>query len=192
MMNTEELMQVFTETKAFLNGHFELSSGLHSDEYVQCALLLQYPHIAEKLAALLAQKFAGSDITCVIGPALGGVTLAYEVARCLKVRGIFAERKEGVMQLRRGFSLSQDDRILVVEDVITTGGSVKEVIALLAEMGHSVIGVGSLIDRSSSAPEFGSPFHALLRMPLKAYQPKECPLCAEGSAPIKPGSKKTV
>jgi orotate phosphoribosyltransferase len=191
-MNTEELLQVFSETKAFLNGHFELSSGLHSDEYVQCALVLQYPHIAEKLAALLAKSFADSGITCVIGPALGGVTLAYEVARSLRVRGIFAERKDGAMQLRRGFSLSKADRILVVEDVITTGGSVKEVIALLQDMGQTVIGVASLIDRSTVAPDFGYPFKALLRMPLKAYQPAECPLCESGSAPIKPGSKKIL
>jgi orotate phosphoribosyltransferase len=188
-MNSDELKQVFIETKAFLEGHFELSSGLHSNQYVQCALVLQYPHIAEKLASLLAKEFADSDISCVIGPALGGVTFAYEIARQLKVRGIFAERKDGVMQLRRGFSLSQNDRILVVEDVITTGGSVKEVIALLEHMGHTVIGVGSLIDRSKADPAFGYPFKALLRMPLEAYNPDECPFCKKGIAVTKPGSK---
>jgi orotate phosphoribosyltransferase len=189
-MKTNDIKQLFVETSAFLQGHFELSSGLHSDEYVQCALVLQYPHIAEKLADLLAASFEGEEITCVIGPALGGVTLAYEVARSLKVRGIFAERKDGLMQIRRGFSVSDKDRILVVEDVITTGGSVKEVIKVLEEMGKTVVGVGSLIDRSKTSVDFGYPFHALLKMPLKAYQPRECPLCASGSAVTKPGSKK--
>jgi len=189
-MNKEELIQVFSETKAFLQGHFELSSGLHSNEYVQCALVLQYPHIAEKLAALLAKEFSDQDITCVIGPALGGVTFAYEVARQCKVRGIFAERKEGVMQLRRGFHLSPEDRILVVEDVITTGSSVKEVIALLESMSNTIVGVGSLIDRSKEKPTFGYPFKALLRMPLQAHKPEECPLCKDGTEITKPGSKK--
>jgi len=189
-MNTEEIKQLFVETKAFHEGHFELSSGLHSDEYVQCALVLQYPHITEKLADLLAQKFASEEITCVVGPALGGVTLAYEVARSLKVRGIFAERKDGEMQIRRGFSVSDNDRILVVEDVITTGGSVKEVVKLLESMGKTVVGVGSLIDRSKSPVDFGYPFHALLAMPLKAYEPNDCPLCKNGQEIVKPGSKK--
>lgn len=188
-MNQEELMNIFTETNAFLKGHFELSSGLHSDAYVQCALVLQYPQHAETLARVLAEKFKDKNITCVVGPALGGVTIAYEVARALGVRGIFTERKEGVMQLRRGFSLSDDDVILVVEDVITTGGSVKEVIQLLEADKRKIVGVGSLINRSKDGVDFGYPFESLIQLPLLAYKPDACPLCKDGSVAVKPGSR---
>ncbi len=189
-MQKNEVINIFKETGAFLKGHFELSSGFHSDEYVQCALVLQYPLYAEKLANELSHFFLKIPVTCVIGPALGGVTLAYEVARSLKVRGIFAERKDGIMQLRRGFSLSDNESILVVEDVITTGGSVKEVISLLEKNNKKVVGVGSLIDRSVEKIDFGYPFHSLLRLPLRAFPPRECPLCKEGKPLSKPGSKK--
>ena len=190
-MDQDEIKKLFEETRAFLKGHFELSSGLHSDAYVQCALLLQYPEHAEKLAKMIAENYRDKKITCVIGPALGGVTLAYEVARCLGVKGIFAERKDGLMQLRRGFSLSDDDAILVVEDVVTTGGSVKEVIKLLEGGKKRIIGVASIIDRSKDGIDFGYPFYTLMKMPLKAYFPNECPLCSEGSIAVKPGSKGT-
>lgn len=189
-MENKEVMDIFTDTQAFLKGHFELSSGLHSDAYCQCALVLQYPEHAEKLARQLADAVKDKGITCVVGPALGGVTLAYEVARQLGVKGIFAERKEGVMQLRRGFSLQDDDVVLVVEDVITTGGSVKEVIALLEADNKRIAAVGSIIDRSGGTAEFGYPFYSLLSLPLRAYQPAECPMCAEGIPVVKPGSKK--
>lgn len=189
-MDHEEIILMFNDSKALLEGHFELSSGLHSDKYCQCALVLQYPQFAEKLSAALARLFDSVEITCVIGPALGGVTLAYEVARQLGVKGIFAERKDGTMQLRRGFSVNDADKVLVVEDVITTGGSVKEVIALLQSMGKHVVGVGSLIDRSKKEIDFGVPFYALLKLPVAAFDPNECPMCKSGSEAVKPGSKK--
>ena len=206
-MQQDDILKIFTETGAFIKGHFELSSGLHSDEYVQCALVLQYPHYAEQLAHELALFFKESGVTCVIGPALGGVTLAYEVARQLGVhpvesakggaaeplfhgvKALFAERKEGNMQLRRGFSLSDNDSILVVEDVITTGGSVKEVITLLEKSKKKVVGVGSLINRSHGDVNFGYPFHALLHRPLRTFSPAQCPFCAEEKPLSKPGSK---
>ncbi|MBU1863015.1 MAG: orotate phosphoribosyltransferase [Candidatus Omnitrophica bacterium] len=188
-MNSEEILSVLKETNAFLHGHFELSSGLHSDEYVQCALVLQYPDIAQKLAQQLALFLNASKITCVVGPALGGVTFAYEVARSLNVRGIFAERKNGIMQLRRGFHVSDDDRILVVEDVVTTGKSVKEVIALLEENHKKIIGVASIVDRSKDTVDFGYPFHSLIRLPLRSFYPSNCPLCKEGKPVMKPGSR---
>ncbi len=186
---SSEIERYFYETSAFLNGHFELSSGLHSDKYVQCALLLQYPDIAEKLAKELASGFRGA-IDVVIGPALGGVTLAYEIARALGVRGIFAERKDNVMQLRRGFSIKKGERVLVAEDVITTGGSVKEVIELLNELRADIAGIVSLVNRSPADNQFEYRYEYLLRLPLKTYKKDECPMCKEGIPCIKPGSKK--
>jgi len=188
-MTQDDMIQIFKDTDALLEGHFELSSGLHSDAYCQCALVLQYPDRAEVLARELAKKVKELNITCVIGPALGGVTIAYEVGRALGVRAIFAERKNGEMQIRRGFSVADEDRILAVEDVITTGGSVKEVIALLRADRKNVVGVASIINRSSGDVDFGAPFASLVDLPLKKYEPETCPLCKAGSQAIKPGSR---
>lgn len=187
-MDKSEILKLFEQTKALLNGHFQLSSGLHSPQYFQCALILQYPTYAEKLGDSIADLFRDQDITCVIGPALGGVVIAWEVARSLGVRGLFTERVNGNMQLRRGFSVQPEDRILVVEDVVTTGGSAQEVVTLLRSRA-SIVGVASIVDRSSVPPSFGFPYKSLLKMDIKTFDPAKCPLCHEGKPMDKPGSR---
>jgi orotate phosphoribosyltransferase len=186
-MTTEEILDIFRQTGVMLEGHFQLTSGRHSNRYMQCAKLFQYPDIAERFAKELAGKFSGVDL--VAGPAVGGVILAYEVSRQLKVPNIFAERENGAMTLRRGFEVPRGARVLVVEDVVTTGGSVKEVITLVRTLGGEVVGVGSVVDRSNGAVDFGVPFHAVLSMEVVSYSPEDCPLCREGSAAVKPGSR---
>jgi orotate phosphoribosyltransferase len=190
MLTREEIIKLFTDTGVLKTGHFLLTSGRHSDRYMQCAQLLQYPDAAEKACSELAQKFKGMDIQTVIGPALGGILVSYEVARVLKARSIFAERENGVMTLRRGFTLKPGEKVLVVEDVVTTGGSVKEVIDLAKAHGADVLAVGALVDRSGGRVDFGVPAHYLLEMEIKSYLPEECPLCKQGVPAIKPGSRK--
>lgn len=186
-MNREEIFDIFRQTGVMLEGHFLLTSGRHSNRYMQCAKLFQHPDISERFAKELAAKFTGIDL--VAGPAIGGIILAYEVSRQLKVPNIFAERENGAMTLRRGFEIPQGARVLVVEDVVTTGGSVKEVIALIREFGGEVAGVGSIVDRSNGAVDFGVPFAAVLSMEVVSYPPDECPLCKEGTPAVKPGSR---
>jgi len=188
-MNEKDVLEIFHEAHALLTGHFKLSSGLHSQNYLQCALVLQYPGIAEKLAKEIAKKFSKEKIDLVIGPALGGVTLAYEVARALKVRGLFTERQDGAMMLRRGFTIEEGERALVVEDVITTGGSTKEVIEVVKNYGGVVVGVASIIDRSDGV-DFGVPFATLANKKIETYKEGECPLCKEGIPITKPGSRR--
>ena len=193
-MTTEEVLKVFEENQALLTGHFLLSSGLHSSRYLQCALVLQYPAVAEKLCASLAAK-AKTDasigqIDLVIAPALGGVFVAYEVARALGVRALFTERQEKAMTLRRGFTIQSGERCLVVEDVVTTGGSTREAMEVVAALGGITVGAGSLIDRSGGAVDLGVPRHALAVLEVPAYKPEECPMCKDGSTAIKPGSRK--
>lgn len=189
-MNEKEILEIFHEKHALLTGHFKLSSGLHSQNYLQCALILQHPDIAEKLAKEIAKKFSKEKIDLVVGPALGGVTLAYEVARALKVRGIFTERQEDAMVLRRGFTVDQGERALVVEDVITTGGSTKEVIDVVKASGGTVVGVASIVDRSSGPVNFDVPFTTLTRIKIETYKEGECPLCKTNIPVTKPGSRK--
>lgn len=189
-MTEKDVLELFEKNDALLKGHFKLSSGLHSEKYLQCALVLQYPDISEKMAKALAAKFAGTEIDCVVGPALGGVTFAYEVARALGVRGIFTERDEGKMALRRGFSIGQGEKILVVEDVVTTGLSTKEVMDVVKARGGVVVGVASIIDRSDVQPDYGVPFESLAKVKVQTYKPEECPLCKAGSTAVKPGSRK--
>lgn len=202
-MTEKEVIGLFNKYEALLAGHFKLSSGLHSEKYLQCALVLQHPDVSEKLSKELAGKFSKDNIDVVIGPALGGVTLAYEVARALGVRGLFTERQEGPpasmsiagsragkMVLRRGFSIKEGEKALVVEDVITTGGSTKEVIEVVKNFGGKVSGVGSIIDRSDTPVDFGAPFHALAKIKVDTYKDSECPLCKKGIAITKPGSRK--
>jgi orotate phosphoribosyltransferase len=189
-MKTEEIMNYFTKTQALLKGHFELSSGKHSDTYFQCALVLQYPDIAEALAKALSAKLADKKITCVIGPALGGVTIAYELGRQLKCRALFAERKEGVMELRRGFSLAKHDKVLLVEDVITTGGSVLEVAKLVKSMGVDISGICCVVNRSNAETLGNYTLTSLVKMTPQIFDPGACPLCKQGLPMSKPGSKK--
>lgn len=188
-MNENEVLGLFEKHNALLKGHFKLSSGLHSEKYLQCALVLQYPDVAEKMSKALAAKFAVKP-DLVVGPALGGVTLAYEVARAFGVRGLFTERTDGKMALRRGFSIKPGEKIIVCEDVVTTGGSTKEVMEVIKELGGVVVGIGSVIDRSDSDPGFGVPFHSLAKVEVKTYKEDTCPMCRSGSLAIKPGSRK--
>ncbi len=192
-MTREEVLKIFEESGALLSGHFLLSSGLHSPRYLQCALVLEQPALAEKLGAELAAKTKADEcigrIDLVIAPALGGVIVAHEVARALGVRALFTERQDGVMKLRRGFQINPDERVLVVEDVITTGGSTREVIEVVRQHGGRVVGVGSLIDRSGGTVDLGVPRHALAVLEVPIYKPEDCPLCRAGSTPVKPGSR---
>ncbi len=188
-MNTDDIGRLFREAGALLEGHFRLSSGLHSTRYIQCALVLQYPRIATQLGARLAEAFAEQPIETVIAPAIGGILVAHEVARHLNARAIFAERQEGRFTLRRGFTIAPAERVLVVEDVITTGRSTREVIELVRAAGGEVVGVGALIDRSGTALYFGVPLRALLQLDLPTYPPDACPLCAAGVPLSTPGSR---
>ena len=189
-MTEKDVLDIFTKHNALLTGHFKLSSGLHSEKYLQCALVLQYPDIAGKLSKELAKKFAAKNINVVVGPAQGGVTLAYEVARALGVRGLFTERQDGKMVLRRGFSIEKGENVLVVEDVVTTGGSTKEVIDVVKALSGVVAGVGSIIDRSSEIIDFGAPFYALAKVKVETFEEKNCALCKKNIPVTKPGSRK--
>jgi len=189
-MSDQQRLQQFTDAGALLEGHFLLSSGLHSSRYLQCALVLQHPPLAEQLCRDLAARLAGVKTDVVVGPALGGVVVAYELARALGVRGIFAERKDGRMQLRRGFHIAPGEQVLLAEDVVTTGGSLKEVMAVVREAGGIVVGVASLVDRSGDRdPGFAAPFVGLLTIDVPTWTPEECPLCRDGVPVVKPGSR---
>ncbi len=185
----EAFMDIFRRSKALLEGHFILTSGKHSDRYIQCAKVLQYPQYAERLARGLAEKVKGSGISVVIGPAMGGVVLAQEVARQLGVRAIFGEREQGRMALRRGFEIKNGEKVLVVEDVITTGGSVEEVLQLVEDLGGKPVAVAALVDRSGGKANFAVPLYQLLTIRAQTYEPGNCPLCREGIPAVKPGSR---
>jgi orotate phosphoribosyltransferase len=199
MLNREELEKLFEKAGAIRHGHFELSSGLHSGTYVQCALVLRYPRFAEKLGQALAALFSDARIDAVVSPALGGVIIGHEVARALPaqsdpvgggVPAMFVERDgSGTMSLRRGFTFRQDMHILVVEDVWTTGGSTLESIGVVEEAGGRVVAVGALIDRSGGKIEFPVESNALMELSIPSYEPEECPLCRQGSVAMKPGSR---
>lgn len=189
-MTEKEVIEIFESKDALLKGHFKLSSGLHSEKYLQCALVLQYPDISEAMAKTLAAKFAGTEIDLVVGPALGGVTFAYEVARVIGVRGIFTERDEGKMVLRRGFAIGAGEKVLIVEDVVTTGLSTKEVMDVVKKHGGVVVGVASIINRSDIDPGYGVKFESLAKVKVETYKPEVCPLCKRGSQAVKPGSRK--
>lgn len=189
-MTREEILELFTKTDVLKSGHFLLTSGLHSGKYLQCAQLLQYPDATEKAVGELAKRFKEVGIETVVGPAMGGIIISYEMARQLGARSIFAEREDGKMTFRRGFTIKPGEKVLVVEDVVTTGGSVKEVISLIKELGGEVAAVAALVDRSGGKVDFGVPAHYLLDLEVKAYAPDECPLCKDGIPIVKPGSRK--
>jgi orotate phosphoribosyltransferase len=202
MAGTEDLLKIFETAGAIRHGHFELSSGLHSAMYVQCALVLQYPRFAEKLGKELAALFTDAGIEAVVSPALGGVIIGQEVARALPmasgkhavheggVPALFVERDgSGMMVMRRGFALRPEQRVLVVEDVWTTGGSTQETIHVVQEAGGCVVAAAALIDRSGGNIDFPVKAQALLDLPTASYEPDDCPLCREGSAAVKPGSR---
>jgi orotate phosphoribosyltransferase len=185
----EDLLDLFRRSGALLDGHFRLSSGLHSTGYLQCALVLSEPRSAEAIGAAVASRVGSLGASVVLSPALGGVVIGQEVGRALGVRAIFAERLDGVLTLRRGFTLSESDRVLVVEDVLTTGGSTRETMQVATASGSRVVGVASIVDRSGGAAKFDVPFEALLAIDLPTYQPDACPLCAKGLPVVKPGSR---
>lgn len=189
MFTQEQVLEVFERTGVLLEGHFRLTSGLHAAKYLQCAQLLQYPHEAGPLCEQLADYFKDAGATVVAGPATGGIILAYEVAKALGVKNIFGERENGVMTFRRGFKLEPTDKVLVLEDVVTTGGSVKELIECIKAAGAEVVGVASLVNRSGGRVDFGVPFKSLVNLDITTYDPADCPMCKEGSVAYKPGSR---
>jgi len=188
-MTHDEVLDIYQKTGALLTGHFLLSSGLHSERYLQSALVLQQPDIATRLCAALAEHFRNSTIEAVIAPALGGVFVSHETARALGVRALFAERVNGELTLRRGFTIKPGERILVVEDVITTGKSTRETIEVVKKAGGVAVAAASLVDRSGGKAELGVPYKSLVTLDVPSYTALECPLCKAGSTPIKPGSR---
>jgi len=187
-MNDEQILKLFEQTGALLTGHFILTSGLHSRQYFQCAQVLKHPDMAAQLCAQIAQNFRQDHIELVIAPAVGGIIVAHEVARALGVSALFAEREQGQMTLRRGFRIEPDQRVLVVEDVITTGGSVKEVVELVRWLGGNPVAAACIVDRSAGAADLGVPYRALVSMKIETYPPDDPRLRELGPA-TKPGSR---
>jgi orotate phosphoribosyltransferase len=193
MSETPDLLQLFRARAALLEGHFLLTSGLHSNQYLQCARVLMDPVLASRLGGELAQRLEAllenERPAAVVAPALGGVIVSHEVARGLGCRALFTERQDGAMTLRRGFSIEAGEAVVVVEDVITTGGSTREVMDAVRSRGGRVLAAGSLVDRSDGAVELGVPRASLLTLAALTYSPHACPLCAQGGRPEKPGSR---
>jgi len=195
-MTRDEVLDLFRRSGALLEGHFRLTSGLHSSGYLQCALVLSHPEWAATLGSALADRFRNVRATVVLSPALGGVIIGHEVARALGVRALFAERQDGMLTLRRGFTLSERDRVLVVEDVMTTGGSTRETMDVARAAGAHVVGAASIVNRSGALMKFESyvdvTVESLLDYSLPTYEPQECPLCAQGLPVVKPGSRQVA
>ncbi|HYX40215.1 MAG TPA: orotate phosphoribosyltransferase [Pyrinomonadaceae bacterium] len=189
-MQSSEVIERFKRTGALLEGHFVLTSGLHSERYLQCALVLQHPAEAEAFGRALAERFRAEGVETVAAPAIGGIIIGYEVARALGARSVWTEREQGRMTLRRGFTVRPGETILVVEDVITTGGSTRETIEALRTAGACIIAAASIIDRSGGRADVGVPRIALATLDVPALAPVACPLCAQGVPAIKPGSRK--
>jgi orotate phosphoribosyltransferase len=188
-MTLEQVLDIYKRHGALLKGHFLLSSGLHSDTYLQSALVMQYPVIAEEIISELVKKLYDVQFTTVVSPAIGGIRFGYELARLLKKKAIFTERVDGKMTLRRGFQLSEGELVLIAEDVDTTGKSTKECIDAVLQTGAKVVAVTSLIDRSGGQAKFDYPFYPLIRLEVKTYSPEECPLCKQNIELVKPGSR---
>jgi len=189
LLTSMDILGLFRESGALLEGHFRLSSGLHSAGYLQCALVLQHPRHAEALGQALGAKLKPLGPTVVLSPALGGLIIGHEVGRALGVRAIFAERQNNQMTLRRGFTLAASDRVVVIEDRITTGLSTRETIAVAATAGATVVGAGAIIDRSGGASDVGAPMSSLVTLDVATYQPDDCPMCKQGIGIQKPGSR---
>jgi len=188
-MTKDEVLSAFRRSGALLEGHFRLSSGLHSPGYLQCALVLQHPREAEALGAALGSIVRSLGAETVLSPAMGGIVIGQEVGRALGVRAIFAERQDGALTLRRGFALEPGEKVIVVEDVVTTGGSTRETMEVARAAGAIVVGACAIVDRSGGKQGLNVPFQALLPMDVKTYQPEECPLCKQGLPVVKPGSR---
>lgn len=190
-MDAAEVVALLRQTGAFQSGHFLLSSGMHSSQYVQCALLLQHPAHAATVGTALAARFRALRPQVVIGPAYGGMIIAHEVARALGARALFAERVEGKFELRRSFSIASGERVLVIEDVVTTGAATREVKRLAERLGGVVVGIGAIVDRSAGPPGFDCPFEALTSLEAPAFIPGMCELCRQDVPLVKPGSRPT-
>ena len=188
-MTDTEVLDLFRQAGALLEGHFKLSSGLHSDRYLQSALVLQHPDFAEQLGRALGERTKHLQATAVLSPALGGIVIGQEVGLALHVRAMFAERQDGRLTLRRGFALEPADRVLIVEDVITTGGSTPETIAVAEAAGAQIVGAASIVDRGAEGGQLDVPLQSLVRMQVAAYDPASCPMCAKGLPVVKPGSR---
>ncbi len=188
-VTTDGILDLFRASVALLDGHFRLTSGLHSPGYLQSALVLQHPSKAEICGAALADRFRALGVQVVLSPALGGIVIGQEVARALGVRAVFAERQDGKLALRRGFTLAPREKVLVIEDVVTTGGSTQETVEVARAGGAEVVGAGSLIDRSGGQQKIDVPYHALAVVSLPTYPPESCPLCLAGVPAVKPGSR---
>lgn len=189
-LKTDQVIDEFKKSGALLEGHFKLSSGLHSSVYLQCALVLQFPPKAELFGRAIAEHYEGQQIELVASPAIGGLIIGHEVARALGARFIWTERQDGEMTLRRGFTVRAGERVLVVEDVVTTGGSTRETIVALQKAGANVIGAASIIDRSSGKADVGVARMSLASLDVKSFDPAECELCRAGVEVVKPGSRK--
>lgn len=190
-MDKSNILDIFLKTNALLNGHFLLTSGRHSNQYFQCAQVLQYPEYNELICKIIADNFNVFEIDVVISPAIGGIIVGQEVARLINKKSIFAEREDKKLVLRRGFSIEEGKKYLVCEDVVTTGGSVFEVMDIVRNVGGIVAGVGFIVDRSNNKVQFGVPQFSTLQLEVVSYQPEDCPLCKENKIPlVKPGSRK--
>jgi len=189
-LKNDEVLDIFARTGVMKKGHFRLTSGKHSERYLQCAQLLQYPQDTKTVCESLASKFKDEKIDVVIGPATGGIILAYQMATILGTRSLFTEREEGKMALRRNFEINPGEKVLVVEDVITTGGSVKEVLEIVKEKGGEIVGVACLVNRSAGKADFTTKLESLISLEIETFEPEACPLCAQGIPAVKPGSRK--
>ncbi len=183
---TKEILDILRETGVLMEGHYLLTSGRHSDKFLQCSQVLQYPDKAQKICGAMADLFRDCQVDTVVGPAMGGIILSYEVARALGARAIYTEKQEGDMVLRRGFSVQPGEQVLVVEDVMTTGGSVRKVIDIIRETGAQVVGVAAMVDRSGGAIDLGVPTRPLVTLEVQSWDPADCPLCREGLDLIRP------
>ena len=189
-MKRDDMLKLLEQVGAIRTGHFELSSGRHSGTYIQCALVLEHPKHAEQLGHALADRFRDLSVACVVAPALGGIIVGYEVARALGVRSLFVERdRSGQMTLRRGFEIKPGERVLVIEDVWTTGGSTRETIGVVEQEGGLVVAAGALIDRTGGSLELSVPARALVEMAVASYEPDDCPQCHAGGVATRPGSR---
>ncbi len=192
VMTRDQALDLFRRSGALLEGHFRLTSGLHSPGYLQCALVLSHPESAELIGRAIADRTRALRPTVVLSPAIGGIVIGHEVARALGVRALFAERQDGQLTLRRGFTLSDLDRVLVVEDVLTTGGSTRETMDVAKAAGAHVVGAGSIVNRSGGTITFDVPLESLLDYSLPTYEAEKCPLCAQGLPVVKPGSRQVT
>lgn len=188
-MTEQEIIKIYEENRALLKGHFLLSSGMHSDAYLQSERVMQHPYIASCIVSELSKMLYNIEFSVIVSPAVGGIRFGYELSRQLNKRSLFTERVEGVMQFKRGFELFEGERVLVAEDVVTTGKSTKECMAAVEAAGGKVIGVASIIDRSVGQVDFGVPFFPLAAVDVKSYEADNCPICKTGLALVKPGSR---